>query len=92
MGILTKVLGFKVLQKAVSHLNARSAALEAQAKSRPLPAAQATTPTMKSRLLANPVAQRAALVYQRNPKTVATVGTLILAAVAATIAKKRGMI
>lgn len=87
MGMLTKVLGLKVAQKVVQRLDQRSQRKDAELRQQYIPAAQRAPAPGRSR---HAVLQKAGDFYQQNPKLVASLATVLLAGVAAALAKKRG--
>jgi hypothetical protein len=88
--MLTKLLGLKVAQKVVQRLDARADAKDAQLRRQQyIPAGQPDPAYGKLR--GNSVAQKAGQFYQQNPKLVASLATVVLAGLAAALAKKRGM-
>ena len=90
MGMLTKLLGLKVAQKVVSRLDARADAKDAQLRQQQyIPAGQPVP--ANGGLRGNSVVRKAEQFYHQNPKLVASVATVVLAGVAAALAKKRGM-
>jgi len=89
MGMLAKMLGLKVAQKVVQRLDARADAKDAQLRQQYIPAGQPEPAYGGWR--GNAAVQKAGQFYQRNPKLVASLATVVLAGVAAALAKKRGM-
>jgi hypothetical protein len=77
MGILTKMLKLKVAERVVKRLDARADAKDAQLRGQQqyIPAGQPVRGNF----------------YQRNPKLVASLATVVLAGLTAALAKKRGM-
>jgi hypothetical protein len=87
--MLSKLLGLKVAQKVVQRLDARADAKDAQLRQQYIPAGQPYPAQGGWR--GNTVVQKAGQFYQQNPKLVASLATVVLAGVAAALAKKRGM-
>ena len=89
MGMISKLLGLKVAQKVIHKLEERGARKDAEVYGRQqyIPAGQAPVPARGG----NAIVQRAGGFYHRNPKLVASIATVLLAGVAATLAKKRGL-
>ena len=79
MGVLTKALKLKVAQRVVKRLNAKADAKDAQLRAQQYNAAGEPLPPVRGNF------------YQRNPKLVASVATVVLAGLTAALAKKRGM-
>ena len=90
MGMLTKVLGLKVAQKVVQKLEARSDRKDAEVRGQYI-AAGRPAPAPAAGWNRQAVLHKAGDFYHRNPKLVASVATVLLAGVAAALAKKRGM-
>ena len=90
MGMLSKLLGLKVAQKVVQRLDARADAKDAQLRQQYIPAGQ-PDPRLAGGWRGNAMVQKAGNFYHQNPKLVASLATVLLAGVAAALAKKRGM-
>lgn len=90
MGMLTKMLGLKVAQKVVNRLEARSAAKDAELRAGYIPADRPLPPPRQAAVRGS-MLQKAGTFYQQNPKLVASLASVLLAGVAAAVAKKRGM-
>ena len=88
MGMLSKVLGLKVAQKVVQKLEARSDRKDAELRRQYIAAGQPLPRSHGGRATA---LQRAGNFYHRNPRLVASLATVVIAGVAAALAKKRGM-
>ena len=88
MGILSKMLGLKVAQKVVQRLDARADAKDAQLRRQQyIPAGQPDPASAGWR--GNAMVQKAGQFYHQNPKLVASLATVVLAGVAAALAKKQ---
>ena len=93
MGMISKVLGLKVAHMAAQKLHERGERKQAQHEAEQLGAAQAGLPVRAHgvRQRGNAIARKAGDFYHRNPKLVASFATVVLAGLAATLAKRRGM-
>lgn len=90
MGMLSKLLGLKVAQKVVQRLDARADAKDAQLRQQFIAAGQ-PDPAPSGSWRGNTVVRKAGNFYHQNPKLAASLATVLLAGVAAALAKKRGM-
>lgn len=89
MGMLTKLLGLKLAQKVVSRLDARADAKDAQLRQQYIAAGEPVPADGSWRTQG--VVRKAGRFYQKNPKLVASLVTVVLAGLAAALAKKRRM-